>query len=167
VPAAKLLDRVPFSLNEISGRLMLRILIQRFHRGNMDSKVREALESGVGLYHGHWRLRSKEEAGLLPEEVSLAILDWCRAAMGQMRRPYGLDYVTFALAVLGPEDEEIARASFGVLRPSDFYSDGPAPQRLNQVITEWRSGTDFRSARSLSAVMFSWGDITRELLLAG
>jgi len=133
----------------------------------MDPKVREAIESGIGLYHSHWGLESEENAGLAPEKTGQVILDWCRETMGQMRRPYGLDYVTFAIAIMGPQNEEIARASFGVLRPSDFYNDGPAPMRLETVLDGWRSGACFGPATSLSAVMFSWGDITRELLLAG
>ncbi len=133
----------------------------------MDSKVREAVEAGIGLYHSHWGLGNDGDGGLSPEEASRAILNWCCETMGQMRRPYGLDYVTFALALLGPQNEEIARASFGVLRPSDFYNDGPAPMRLEEVVDQWQTQGCFRSASSLSAVMFSWGDITRELLLAG
>jgi len=133
----------------------------------MDSKVREAIESGIGLYHSHWGLGDGGDAGLSPEEASPAILSWCRETMGQMRRPYGLDYVTFAVAIMGPESEEIARASFGVLRPGDFYEDGPAGMRLEAVMDQWRSQECFDSASSLSAVVFSWGDITRELLLAG
>jgi hypothetical protein len=35
------------------------------------------------------------------------------------------------------------------------------------MIDQWRSQACFREASSLSAVIFSWGDITRELLLAG
>lgn len=146
---------------------MLQPLIRRLRRGAMDSKVREAIEAGIGLYHSHWGLGNDGDAGLTPEKASHAILNWCRETMGQMRRPYGLDYVTFAVAILGPQNEEIARASFGVLRPSDFYNDGPAPMRLEEMIDQWRSQACFRSASSLSAVMFSWGDITRELLLAG
>jgi len=133
----------------------------------MDSKVREAIEAGIGLYHSHWGLGNEGDAGLPPEKAGQAILNWCRETMGQMRRPYGLDYVTFAIAILGPQNEEIARASFGVLRPSDFYNDGPAPMRLEEMIDQWRSQACFREASSLSAVIFSWGDITRELLLAG
>jgi hypothetical protein len=145
----------------------LQPLIRRLRRGAMDSKVREAIEGGIGLYHSHWGLESEENAGLVPEKAGQVILDWCRETMGQMRRPYGLDYVTFAIAILGPQNEEIARASFGVLRPSDFYDDGPAPMRLEAALDGWRSGACFGPATSLSAVMFSWGDITRELLLAG
>jgi len=146
---------------------MLQPLIRRLRRGAMDSKVREAIEAGIGLYHSHWGLESDDNGGLAPEKAGQAILDWCRETMGQMRRPYGLDYVTFAIAILGPQNEEIARASFGVLRPGDFYDDGPAPMRLETVLDGWRSEAYFRPATSLSAVIFSWGDITRELLLAG
>jgi hypothetical protein len=145
---------------------MLGPLIRRFRQGSMKSKVREAIEEGVGLYDIHWELGSKADGALQAEAASTAVLDWCRETMGQMRRPYGLDYVTLALAVLGPDNEELARASFGVLRPSDFYNDGPAPKRLQELLSQWRSEGHLRSSQSLSAVMFSWGDLTRELLIA-
>ncbi len=133
----------------------------------MESKVREAIEAGVGQYNTHWVLGKEGGAGVQAKEAGSVVLDWCRETMGQMRRPYGLDYVTLALAIVGPDSEELVRSSLGVLRPSDFYNDGPASLRLEALIDQWRALGHFRSSRCLSAVMFSWGDLTRELLLAG
>jgi hypothetical protein len=146
---------------------MLRPLIRRLRQQSMDSRVREALEAGIGLYHNRWELPEEDEGGLRPEDASGVALEWCRQTMARMRRPYGLDYVTLALALLDRDNQEIARMSFGVLRPSDFYNEGAVVERIEEVVGVWRAEGHFQPASCLSAVMFSWGDITRELLLTG
>jgi hypothetical protein len=133
----------------------------------MDSRVREALEAGIGLYHNHWELQEEDGSGLRPEEAGATALAWCRQTMARMRRPYGLDYVTLALALLDRDNQEVARMSFGVLRPGDFYNEGAAVERIEEAVGVWRREGLFQPASYLSAVMFSWGDITRELLLTG
>ena len=138
-------------------------LVKRLRKDSMESKVRDAVEAGVGLYNNCWALGD----AFLVDNIYSVVLEWCREQMGQMRRPYGLDYVTLALALLGEEKEESARFSFGILRPSDFYEDGLVPGRLATLVDEWRSEGHLDSSRWLSAIMFSWGDLTRELLLAG
>jgi len=147
--------------------MILSSLMRRFRQGSAESKVRDAVESGVGVYHTCWELGGEPATALQPDELDSIILEWCRTTIGQMRRPYGLDYVTLALGMVGGESEENVRFSFGVLRPSDFYADGPVPARLVQLMEEWQEKRCFDSSRQLSAVMFSWGDLTRELLLAG
>jgi len=143
--------------------LRLSSLVRRLRKGSMESKVRDAVEAGIGLYNTCWALGD----AFFVENAHAVILEWCREQMAEMRRPYGLDYVTLALTLLGEENEESARFSFGVLRPSDFYEDGPVPGKLETLVSEWRSEGHLDSSRWLSAVMFSWGDLTRELLLAG
>lgn len=139
----------------------------RFRQHSAESKVREAVEAGVGVYHMCWQLGEEPETALQPDDLDSMVLEWCRATMAQMRRPYGLDYVTLALALVGVESEETTRYSFGVLRPSDFYADGSVPNRLQGLMREWLAEGYFESSRWLSTVMFSWGNLTRELLLAG
>jgi hypothetical protein len=157
----------------VAGRLPVRLmmnlssLIRRFKQGSAESKVRDAVESGVGVYHTCWELGGEPATALKPDELDSMILEWCRATIAQMRRPYGLDYVTLALGMIDWESEENVRFSFGVLRPSDFYADGPVPARLIELMREWQAQGHFDSSRWLSAVMFSWGDLTRELLLTG
>ncbi len=146
--------------------MILSSLIRRLRRGSADTKVREAVEAGVGIYHMSWELGGEPATALRPEDMYSLILEWCRGTMAEMRRPYGLDYVTVAVSLMGHESEETARHNFGVLRPVDFYTRGPVPSRLKQLLIEWQKSGDFHSARWLSAVMFSWGDLTRELLLA-
>jgi hypothetical protein len=146
---------------------MLGSLIRRFRHRSPESKVRDAVEAGVGVYHTCWELGGDPATALRPEDLDSAVLEWARGTMAQMRRPYGLDYVTLALALTGSENEEMVRFSFGVLRPTDFYETGPVPPGLAQLMQEWRAEGWFESARWLSVVMFSWGDLTRELLLVG
>jgi len=147
--------------------MILGSLIRRLKKGSAESKVRDAVESGVGVYHTCWELGGEPATALRPDELDSIILEWCRSTMAQMRRPYGLDYVTLALGMVGGESEEVVRFSFGVLRPSDFYAEGLVPEKLVELMQEWQTAGHFAASRWLSAVMFSWGDLTRELLLAG
>ena len=151
----------------VQGNMILDSLIRRLRQGSAESKVRDAVEAGVGVYHMCWELGGEPATAVRPDELDSIVLQWCRATMTQMRRPYGLDYVTMALSLVGGESEETVRHSFGVLRPSDFYADGPVPATLTQLMEQWRAAGYFKSSRWLSTVMFSWGDLTRELLLAG
>jgi hypothetical protein len=147
---------------------MLHPLVRRLRRGSIRSKVRQAIDAGVGVYNGSWDLSvlSKEEEGTL---LSDWILEWCHESLARMRKPYGLDYVTLVLAVVGPDNEEVATLGFGVLRSQDFYGDGDVIARLREVIGRWHKEGILTSLRAfkLSAVLFSWGDLARELLLAG
>ena len=145
--------------------MKLSSLIRRFKQDSTESRVREAVEAGIGVYNRSWELG--DEPSWLEDAFDAAVLEWCRDTMAQMRRPYGLDYVTLTVALLDEENNEVARLGFGVLRPGDFYLDGSVPGRLAQLIREWREEGQFDSSRCLSAVMFSWGDLTRELLVAG
>lgn len=128
--------------------------------------MREAVEAGVGVYHTCWELGG-DVATALGDDVNSMVVEWARGTMAEMRRPYGLDYVTLALALMSSENQETVRYSFGVLRPTDFYEDGPVPSRLRQLMQEWQAEGWLEHSRWLSVVMFSWGDLTRELLLVG
>lgn len=147
--------------------MILGSLIKRLRQGSAESKVRDAVEAGVGVYHSCWELGDEPATALRPDELDSTVLEWCRSTMAQMRRPYGLDYVTLALALVGSENQEMVRFSFGVLKPADFYVDGPVPTTLAQLVDEWQAEGRFDCSRWLSVVMFSWGNLTRELLLAG
>jgi len=61
----------------------------------------------------------------------------------------------------------LASANFAVLRPSDFYA-GPIEAETQETLRRWAEEGVFRGpAVRLSVVLFSWGDLTQELLLAG
>jgi hypothetical protein len=78
--------------------------------------------------------------------------------LGQMRRPYGLDYVTLAVALLDAEGERGASATYDAFRPVDFYDESKVEVQVRETLSSWPAGD------RLSAVLFSWGDLTRELL---
>jgi hypothetical protein len=146
---------------------MLQPLVRRLRRDSIRAKVRQAISAGVGVYNGSWNLsdRTPEQGELLSDQV----LAWCHGSLARMRKPYGLDYVTLVLAVVGPENQEVATLGFGVLRPQDFYGEGDVRARLKEVLGRWDDEDVLAAPQSLklSAVLFSWGDLTRELLLAG
>jgi hypothetical protein len=146
---------------------MLQSLVRRLRRNSIRTKVRRAIDAGVGVYTSSWELPALPQEG--EETLPHRILEWCREALARMRKPYGLDYVTLVLAVVGSDNREVTTIGLGVLRPQDFYGDGDVAVRLRQVIEGWADEGVLAShqARKLSAILFSWGDLTRELLLAG
>jgi hypothetical protein len=121
-------------------------------RRSFRADVRRALEGGIGLYHTTWRIDGS--AADLADEV----VDWCRQMLGQMRRPYGLDYVTLAVALLDADGERTASITCDAFRPVDFYDESKVAVQLRETLRSWPI------AERLSAVLFSWGDLTRELL---
>ncbi len=137
-------------------------------RRALRQEVRRALSSGVGLYHSTWRIERSKGSDASAHFTS-DLVAWCRDTLTGMRRPYGLDHVTLAVSVLGEDGRQIATASYGVLRPSDFYGSGSAEARIRDTLSRWSDDNVFVGSRSerLSAVLFSWGDLARELLPAG
>lgn len=146
---------------------MLQPLVRRLRRDSIRAKVRQAISAGVGVYNGSWDL--SERPPRQDEPLSDQVLAWCHDSLARMRKPYGLDYVTLVLAVVGPENQEVATLGFGVLRSQDLYGDGDARGQVEEVLARWSNEGILTSpqAAKLSAVLFSWGDLTRELLLAG
>ena len=162
---------------------MIRPLVRRVRQAGIRTRVRKAIDAGVGVYNRTWPLNAGVAAPA-PEEdsrqprvraLSLQVLDWCRLTMGQMRKPYGLDYVSLVIAVIGAKDRELAEVNFGVLRPHEFYGDESVGPRIEETLAEWQEqgllsaqdGAPSAERPRLAALLFSWGDLTRELLLAG
>ncbi|MCH8900714.1 MAG: hypothetical protein IIC88_00270 [Chloroflexi bacterium] len=137
-------------------------------RRSLQADVRRALTSGVGLYHTTWPIQNIA-AATASEEFIAKLVGWCREVLGEMRRPYGLDYVTLAVALLREGEGQVASVNYGVLRPSDFYNQSFVEERVRETLRSWTNDQLITGAGagSLSAVLFSWGDLTRELLLAG
>ena len=170
-PEARPADNCLGSTTRYSGQRRSFVLNPLFRRlrSDMRSRVRDALDAGVGLYNRSWDLAgwaARERAG---EALASEVLDWCKETAASMRKPYGLDYMTLAISVIGPENGEIATANFGVLRPEDFYGDGVAEREVGEIVRRWESEGLLGSpqSRRLAVVLFSWGDLTRDLLLAG
>lgn len=142
--------------------------IQRLlQRPSLHEGVRRALESGVGLYHTTWRVETGTAAET-SEQLAAELLAWCREMLGRSQRPYGLDRVTLALAALGEDGRPLASIDCGLLGPADFSAFGPVEAQTREVLRRWNDdGILARSGARLSVVLFSWGDLTWELLLAG
>ena len=137
-------------------------------RRSLQADVRRALMSGVGLYHATWPIQTSPAAAT-SEELIAQLVGWCKEVLGGTRRPYGLDYVTLAVALLREGEGQVASVNYGVLRPGDFYNQSFVEERIRKTLCSWTNDQLITGAGagSLSAVLFSWGDLTRELLLAG
>lgn len=137
-------------------------------RRSFRRQVRLALEGGIGLYQQQWPL-----TGQVPPPHGAAWPDPSRIGAGRrsraFQRPYGVDHVTLTAAVIDGEGRELAVAQFGMLRPADFYAQGPAEQQLRESLEAWDEAGLLASVGDcrLVAVLFSWGDLTRALLPAG
>lgn len=138
-------------------------LARLLRRDTLRDHVRRAVESGVGVYHTTWRF---DDAAHPPAALANELVTWCREMLSRTQRPYGMDYVTLALALLAGDNRIVASVNLGVLRPIDFYGEGPAPRLISETLRKWAQGQPQEGGR-LSAVLFSWGDLTSELLAAG
>ncbi len=139
-----------------------------FQRQALRADIRSALESGVGLYRTTWQLHSLNRTRA-SETLGGNVIGWCRDALSQTRRPYGLDYVTLALASVDEDGRQIASANLPSLRPPDFYGRGRAESEIKEILHGWAQSHALptRPGGCLSVVLFSWGDLTRDLLSAG
>lgn len=137
-------------------------IAQLLLRRSLHGAVRHALESGVGLYLHTWRTRGKSA-----DELAAELLGWCRSTLGLMRRPYGVDSVSLAVALRHDGERSEAGTSFPVVSPAAFYG-GPVEHGARTALSSWERAGLLRSGRArLSAALFSWGDLTQELVLAG
>ena len=140
---------------------MVNAVSQLLQRRSLRRAVQQALESGVGIYHTAWRV---EPAG--GDAIAGELLDWCRQTLSEMHRPYGVDSVSLALAVLAEGGGPLASANFAVLHPGDFYT-GAIESEARETIHRWAEEHFFDKPDSrLSVVLFSWGDLTQALLVA-
>ncbi len=137
-------------------------------RTSLRAGVRRALESGIGIYRTGWQV-DDALADHGSDDLAAELIAWARQALSEMHRPYGLNHVTLALAVLNSQAAKVASANYGILRPEDFYGDRPVENQVHRTLHRWAGDEVITCGRGdrLSAVLFSWGDLTRELLLAG
>ncbi|MBA4179543.1 MAG: hypothetical protein C0506_03045 [Anaerolinea sp.] len=85
-------------------------------------RVEQLIRQGVGIHEASWAL-PETGAGEAPAELVSEIVSWVRRSMGEMRRPYGIDHVAFALACRDGEGKVLCSNSLGVIRPEVFYSE--------------------------------------------
>jgi hypothetical protein len=134
---------------------LLRGLISR---RKLRSEVSRAVGSGVGFYEADF------PAGPGSEKNADRIIDWCRRTLASVNRPYGVDHMTLAIKLCDATGLEQAVTTLQVLRPRDFY-DGEAAADIATQLAEWEIAYTVPEGR-LHAVLFSWGDLTDELLPA-
>jgi len=96
-----------------------------FSKLSTHRKVEQLIRNGVGVREATWSIASVSH----PEAVDAlveSVIGWVRASMGDMRRPYGIDHVAFALAARDSSGKVLCSNSLGVLRPASFYAaEGP------------------------------------------
>ena len=141
---------------------MANAISRLLQRRSLRRAVHQALESGVGLYRSTWRIEQGASDTIADELIA-----WCRQVLGDMHRPYGVDSVSLAIAAVAEGSRPLASAKFAVLHPADFYA-GVIEADARETLRRWADERIFeKPAVRLSAVLFSWGDLTQELLLAG
>ena len=89
------------------------------------------------------------------------IVGWVRSAMGEMRRPYGIDHVALALACRDTSGRILCSNSLGVSRPASFYG----PEAGTRVEAFLRDVEQVRNEAEMEVVaaLLSLGDLAFEL----
>ena len=89
------------------------------------------------------------------------VVTWVQRAMGEMRRPYGIDHVAVALACRDTTGRVVCSNSLGVVRPAAFYGGDGAARVSDFLIDAARAGGQ-RGSEVVGAIL-SLGDIAYEL----
>jgi hypothetical protein len=140
---------------------MANAISRLLQRRSLRRAVRQALDAGVGLYHTSWPVTVDASDAIAGELIA-----WCREQLVTMHRPYGVDSVSLAVAAVDEQQTPLASASFSVLRPTGFYT-GEVEAEARALFARWAGDGVFEPAGArVSAVFFSWGDLTQELVLA-
>ena len=130
-----------------------------FSRFSTHRKVERLIRSGVGVREASWTIDGY--APEVKEALVEDVIDWVRSAMGEMRRPYGIDHVALALAARDEGGRVLCSNSLGVLRPASFYAEEGAAQVLAFLGDAERV---MRGARGeVVGALLSLGDIAFEL----
>ena len=140
---------------------MSNAIVRLLERRTLRDAVQRALTSGIGLYRTTWNL------GGGADDLAAEVLAWCREALSRMHRPYGVDSVSFAFSMVGSGGRQLASGRLAILRPGDFYGAGVVEVEIRGILERRARGRLLaQEGVRLSVVLFSWGDLTRELLLA-
>lgn len=124
--------------------------------------VEQLIRQGVGLREASWDLPA--DGGHEGRELTDRIVEWLRAAMGEMRRPYGLDQVAVALACRDGAGRVVCSNSLGVLRPGAFYG-AAGLDRIAAFLDDVKS-VPRGEGREIVGSVLSLGDIAYEMDLA-
>jgi hypothetical protein len=129
-----------------------------FRRLTTHRKVERLIRDGVGVREACWRLEDSE-AG---EELIADVIAWVRSAMGDMRRPYGIDHVALALAARDDSGRVVCSNSLGVLRPASFYGEEGAGH-VRAFLGDAKRALGGSGGCEVVGALLSLGDIAFEL----
>lgn len=122
-------------------------------------RVEQLIRRGVGIHEASWALPAPAEVA--PAELVEEIVSWVRRSMGEMRRPYGIDHVAFALACRDSSGTVLCSNSLGVIRPEVFYSAAGAG-RVAAFFDDVRAVRD-RNPDEVVGALLSLGDLAYEI----
>ena len=132
----------------------------RFLRGpSPHRRVQQLIRRGVGIHEASWAWPAASESAA-PDLVE-EIIGWVRRSMGEMRRPYGIDQVAFALACRDSSGTVLCSNSLGVIRPEVFYSAAGA-DRVAAFFEDVRAVRD-RNPNEVVGALLSLGDLAYEI----
>lgn len=123
-------------------------------------RVERLIREGVGVRETTWQLPRAGDAQASRQVVD-DVLTWVRGAMGEMRRPYGIDHVAVALACRDEAGQVLCSNSLGVVRPASFYG----PEGAASIATFFGDAAHASGGREAEVVgaILSLGDIAYEL----
>jgi hypothetical protein len=130
-----------------------------FRKRQTRDTVEQLIRRGVGVREASWEFTADGGRELLD-----SIVEWLQAAMGEMRRPYGLDQVAVALACRDGEGRVLCSNSLGVLRPGAFYGESGS-DRIAAFLDDVKSVPRGQRHEIVGAVL-SLGDIAHEMNFA-
>ncbi|MEP7215475.1 MAG: hypothetical protein ABI782_04430 [Anaerolineaceae bacterium] len=122
-------------------------------------RVEQLIRRGVGIHETAWALPEASE--FEPAELVDEIIGWVRRAMGEMRRPNGIDQVALALACRDEANRVLCSTSLGVMRPEVFYS-ATGADRVTAFLDDVRSVRGRKPAEVVGALL-SLGDLAYEM----
>lgn len=132
-----------------------------FRRSKARRRFERLVRQGVGVREGHWPVPGSTPPEGEGEPLADAIITWVREAMGEMRRPNGVDYVALALACRDASGRVQCSNTFGVVRPVAFYS-GEGPEWVAAFLDDVEAVPPARRHEIVGALI-SVGDLVYEL----
>ena len=127
----------------------------------MERLVEHSLHNGVGLYRHVWQFTDASVDRMTLDSTATDVAGWIEQAMGQTRRPYGIDQMAVGLACAPAYGTPIASVSLGAFRPVDYYLEGGIRDQVEAFVRELPLSSVEQRPLRLAAALFSWGDLAR------
>jgi hypothetical protein len=135
-------------------------MLQFLRKSSSHRRVESLIRQGVGVSEASWRVPGGGDASE-SEHVVDSIVHWVRKAMGEMRRPNGIDHVALALACRTADGTVLCSNSLGVIRPASFYSPEGAA-RIAAFLGDVEA-VRHRGGTEIAGALLSLGDLAFEL----